>query len=128
MCACLSRGRPIARSTADDRCDQAIGSASCPSDRSAADDRVAGGNRSQIAKAPTVSELLPCALPDDSTNEKRTKSLEIQRRLLRRPHLLNNRRQRKQLLANQSDDKVVVLFVQPVTREANVVGEVRRAE
>jgi len=53
---------------------------------------------------------------------------EVQRGLLRLPHRLHDRRERIQILADEADDEVVVVFVEAVARQADVVRVVARAE
>src|SRR5207247_8148916 len=47
------------------------------------------------------------ALPDGTADEERAEALEVQRRLLRLPHRLDDRRERIEILPDQSDDEVV---------------------
>src|SRR3954463_13360828 len=61
-------------------------------------------------------------LPDDAADEKGTETVEVKRGLLRLAHRLDNGRERKQILADESDDEVVVVAIEAVAREADVVG------
>src|SRR5207249_9704868 len=68
------------------------------------------------------------ALPDRTADEERSEPLEVQRGLLRLAHRLHDRREWIQLLPDQSDDEVVVLFVEAVARQADVVRVVAGPE
>ena len=72
------------------------------------------------------------ALPDGAADEERTEAFEVERRLLRLPHRLHERRQRIQVLPDQADDEVVVALVEAVAGQADVVrvvaGAVRHAD
>src|SRR3954463_9487208 len=82
----------------------------------------------RVAGTLARSDSLRRALPDGPAHEKRPEPLEIERRLLRLPHRLDDRRERKQLFSEQADDEVVVVLVEPMTGRADVVRETRGAE
>ena len=65
---------------------------------------------------------------DDPADEERAEPVEVERRLLRLAHRLDDGRERKQLLADQADDEVVVVAVEAVAGQADVVGVVGGAE
>src|SRR5436190_7544970 len=68
------------------------------------------------------------ALPDDPPDEKRSEPFEVQRRLLRGPHHLYDRRERVEILPDEADDEVVVVLVEAVARQPDVVRVVAGAE
>ena len=68
------------------------------------------------------------ALPRDPADEERPETLEMERRLLRLAHPLDDDRERVQLGPEQADDEVVVVAVEPVAREPDVVAEPGSAE
>src|SRR5262249_18063115 len=67
-------------------------------------------------------------LPDCTADEERAETIEIERGLLSLAHCLDDRRQRKELFADESDDEVVVVAIEPVTGQTDVVNEIRRAK
>src|SRR4051812_31647701 len=68
------------------------------------------------------------ALPAGLADEEGAELFDVLRRLLRLAHLLDALGQRRQLLADQADDELVVVLVQAVAGDADVVGRVGRAE
>ena len=76
----------------------------------------------------SVNDCLRRTLPQCSTDEERTEPLEIQRRLLRFPHHLDDRGERIEILSDQPDDEVVVVLVEAVAREPDIVRVVGHAE
>src|SRR6476620_4375644 len=83
---------------------------------------------SSCTRAPLQRTSLLDALPKRPAYEKRAEPLQVQRRLLRLPHRLHQRRQRVQFLADQPDDEVVVIPVEAVTGETDVVCVITDAE
>src|SRR4051794_20706741 len=65
---------------------------------------------------------------DDPTDEEGAEPIEIKRCLLRAPHSLDDRGEREQLLADEPDDEVVVVAIEPMTGEPDVVGVIGGAE
>src|SRR6476469_3727375 len=66
--------------------------------------------------------------PDGAADEEGPEAIEIERRLLRLPHHLYDRGERKQILADEADDEVVVVAVEAVAGQADVVRVVGGAE
>ncbi len=68
------------------------------------------------------------ALPRHSPHEERPESLEMERRLLRLAHPLDDDRERVQLGPEQADDEVVVVAIEAVAGEPDVEAEPGAAE
>src|SRR5439155_10287981 len=64
------------------------------------------------------------ALPEDEADEERPEALDVLRGLRRLAHGLDEVRERMQIAADEPDDEVVVVSVEPVAGETDVVGEV----
>ena len=67
-------------------------------------------------------------MPDDAADEERAEPVEVERGLLRLAHRLDDGGEREQLLADQPDDEVVVVAVEPVAGEPDVVRVIGGAE
>src|SRR5262245_53465438 len=73
----------------------------------------------------TAASGRPPSLSSNLASDKQwSEAIEVECRLLRPSHHLNDRGQRVQIFSNQTDDEVVVVPIEPVTRETDIVDEI----
>src|SRR4051794_24606155 len=71
---------------------------------------------------------LEARLPDRAADEKGAEPVEVERGLLGFAHRLHDGREREQLLADETDDEVVVVAIEAVTGQTDVVRVIAGTE
>ena len=83
---------------------------------------------SSPSRKPSIKLWLSCpsrtvTLPENLSNEKRAQGLDISCRLLSFSHILYDPGKGIEALTHQSDHKFIVISIEPVTCQADIVGE-----
>src|SRR5207247_6019148 len=93
--------------------------------RLAGADRASQARNAHLRRGPRISGARRRrTLPERVADEERAERLDVLRGLDGLPHGLHEVRKGMQVAADETDDEIVIVDVEPVAREADIVGEV----